>query len=124
MTVRAGKLQPTYGIIFDLDAATLQTLYPGELWEHAYVDIRRFLEANGFKHKQGSLYFGTSAIDPVSCVVTVQRLAENFDWFRAAVRDIRMLRIKDNTGLMPAIELASNLKRSQTAALQNQVQRK
>jgi virulence-associated protein VapD/uncharacterized protein (DUF433 family) len=97
--------RPIYGVTFDLDAETLQALYPGELWEHAYVDARRFLEANGFKHKQGSLYFGTDAIDPVSCVVTVQQLADTFDWFRSAVRDLRMLRIEDDIDLKPALDV-------------------
>jgi virulence-associated protein VapD/uncharacterized protein (DUF433 family) len=101
----AGKPRPIYGIVLQLDAPTLQTVYPGELWEHAYVDVRRFLEANGFAHKQGSLYFGTDVIDPVSCVVTVQRLADAFDWFAAAVRDFRMLRIEDDIDLKPALDL-------------------
>jgi uncharacterized protein (DUF433 family)/virulence-associated protein VapD len=102
---RTGRLRPTYGVTFDLDADTLQTLYPGELKEHAYLDARRFLEANGFKQKHGSLFIGTEAIDAVGCVVAVQRLAEAFDWFRAAVRDIRMLRIEDDIDLKPALDV-------------------
>ena len=87
-----------------LDASDL---YPGELWEHAYVDVRSFLQANGLKRQQGSLFFGTEAIDPVSCVVIVQRLAETFDWFRSAVRDLRLLRIEDDIDLRPALDRMS-----------------
>ena len=104
-TARTGRPAAIYAITFILDATTLQTLYPGELWEHAYVDVRRFLEANGFRNKQGSLYFATNVADPVTCVVTVQKLADTFDWFRSAVRDLRMLRIEDDTDLRPALDL-------------------
>jgi virulence-associated protein VapD len=101
---RPGRPPVTYAIAFDLDTSILEELYPGDSWNNAYADIRRFLEANGFEHKQGSVYFGTDVIDAVSCVVVAQRLAEEFDWFQPAVRDIRMLRIEDNNDLKPAID--------------------
>jgi len=94
----------TYAIAFDLDTSILEELYGGGSWNNAYADIRRFLEANGFEHKQGSVYFGTDVIDAVSCVVVAQQLAQEFDWFQPAVRDIRMLRIEDNNDLKPAID--------------------
>jgi len=50
------------------------------------------------------VYFGTDVIDAVSCVVVAQQLAQEFDWFQPAVRDIRMLRIEDNNDLKPAID--------------------
>jgi virulence-associated protein VapD len=105
---RPGRPPVTYAIAFDLDTATLQELYPGDSWNNAYADIRRFLEANGFEHKQGSVYFGTDVIDAVSCVVVAQQLADEFDWFQPSVRDIRMLRIEDVNDLKPAINLRAN----------------
>lgn len=101
--LRPSRPPVTYAIAFDLDTSILEELYPGESWNNAYADIRRFLEANGFEHKQGSVYFGTDVIDAVSCVVVAQLLADEFDWFQPAVRDIRMLRIEDNNDLKPAI---------------------
>jgi virulence-associated protein VapD len=98
----------TYAIAFDLDTSILEELYPGESWNNAYADIRQFLEANGFEHKQGSVYFGTDVIDAVSCVVIAQQLADEFAWFQPSVRDIRMLRIEDNNDLKPAINLRAN----------------
>jgi len=52
----------------------------------------------------GSVYFGDDSVDAVKCVLVVQELCAAFDWFRSAVRDIRMLRIEENNDLMPAIE--------------------
>lgn len=101
---RPSRPPVTYAIAFDLDTSMLEELYPGDSWNNAYADIRRFLEANGFEHKQGSVYFGTDVIDAVSCVVVAQQLADAFDWFQPSVRDIRMLRIDDNNDLKPAID--------------------
>jgi len=105
---RAGRAPVTYAIAFDLDTETLQQLYPSTSWNNAYADIRRFLEQNGFDHKQGSVYFGDDTIDAVTCVIVAQKLAAEFDWFSPSVQDIRMLRIEDNNDLKPAISLRAS----------------
>ena len=104
---RRGRPPVTYAIAFDLDTDTLKDLYPSSAWNNAYADIRRFLEDNGFDHKQGSVYFGNDTIDAVSCVLVAQQLSDEFDWFQPAVKDIRMLRIEDNNDLMSAISRRS-----------------
>jgi virulence-associated protein VapD len=105
----------TYAISFDLDTLILQDVYPGTSWNNAYADIRNYLEANGFTHQQGSVYFGSDDIDVVTCVMVAQNLASEFAWFEPAVRDIRMLRIEENNDLMPALKQGtrrSNTKKS------------
>jgi virulence-associated protein VapD len=49
------------------------------------------------------VYFGDDTVDAVRCVLAVQDLTRTYVWFRAAVRDTRMLRIEDNNDLMPAV---------------------
>lgn len=61
------------------------------------------MEQNGFEWQQGSVYFGTTSIDAVKCVLTVQKLAQTYALFPTCVKDIRMLRIEENNDLMPAI---------------------
>jgi virulence-associated protein VapD len=53
---------------------------------------------------QGSTYFGNDTVDAVKCVTAVQRLSRKYPWFKAAVRDVRMLRIEENNDLMSALE--------------------
>ncbi len=101
---RKGRPPVTYAISFDLDTQILQEVYPGASWNNAYADVRNFLEANGFTHQQGSVYFGGDAIDVVACVVVAQNLAREFAWFEPSVRDIRMLRIEENNDLLPALK--------------------
>jgi virulence-associated protein VapD len=94
-----------YAIVFDLDTKILEQVYPNESWRNAYQDVRRILEAKGFDWPQGSPYFGNDTVDAVTCVLAVQALKKEFNWFAAAVRDIRMLRIEENNDLGPALEI-------------------
>ena len=96
-----------YAIVFDLDQESLAQTYHNDSYKNAYGDIKKALEAHGFKRQQGSVYFGdVSKVDAVSCVLAVMDLAKSNPWFAPSVRDIRMLRIEDNKDLMPAVRKA------------------
>jgi virulence-associated protein VapD len=92
-----------YAIAFDLDTEKLERYYSSSSWQNAYRDIRDALYEKGFTWQQGSVQFGGPTITPVSCVLAVQDLARRFDWFAQSVRDIRMLRIEENSDLLAAI---------------------
>lgn len=93
-----------YAIAFDLDLNLLKEHYPGNTHTQGYADIRRFLEARGFGHQQGSVYFGDQSVDAVSCVLTVQEMVKDYPWVRECVKGIRMLRIEENNDLGVAID--------------------
>jgi len=93
-----------YAIAFDLKVSDLETYYPGNSYNNAYGEIKKFLEAKGFNRQQGSVYFGdTDKIDAVKCVMAVNALSQQFPWFKQCVTDVRMLRIEDNNDLTPAL---------------------
>jgi Uncharacterized virulence-associated protein D len=92
-----------YAVTFDIDTSCLSENYHNQSSTNAYGDVRKFMESNGFTWQQGSVYFGGPAINAVTCVTTVQRLAATFPWFATCVKDVRMLRIEENNDLMPAI---------------------
>lgn len=100
-----------YAIAFDLDTATLKASYHNESWQNADNDIGKALRGHGFDRTQGSVYFGSDAVDAVTCVLAVQQLTSDFAWFGPAVRDIRMLRIEDNNDLRPAVDRALAMKK-------------
>ncbi len=93
-----------YAVAFDIDTTCLNESYHENNYQNAYGDIRKFMEDNGFKWKQGSVYFGDDTVDAVKCVLVVQQLARTYPWFPACVKDVRMLRIEENNDLMPAIQ--------------------
>ena len=103
------ELPPTgtrtmYAIAFDLDTELLAQTYPGASWNNAYRDIRDALAARGFSWQQGSVYFGNDNVTPVTCVLSIQELTARFLWFSACARDVRMLRIEENSDLRPAMD--------------------
>lgn len=93
-----------YAIVFDLDTQVLQATYRNASWNNAYVDVRRVLEQRGFEWQQGSTYFGNDRVTAVDCVLAVQQLKRDYEWFGPSVLDIRMLRIEENNDLSPALD--------------------
>lgn len=96
-----------YAIAFDMDTDTLQKAYPGPSWNNAYAEIQRVLSRHGFTRQQGSVYFGDSTVNAVSCVLASMDLSRSLAWFAISVRDIRMLRIEEANDLLPAVHQAA-----------------
>ncbi|AWN54149.1 virulence factor [Methylobacterium sp. 17Sr1-1] len=93
-----------YAICFDLDTETLKHQYHNPSWQNGDQDIVRVLERRGFDRQRGSVSFGNDQVDPVRCVPAIQDVARECPWFRADVVDVRMLRIEENTDLLPALQ--------------------
>jgi virulence-associated protein VapD len=110
--LRQGLPQPfrrgatVYAIAFDMDIEQLR-INDGEPYNNAYLEIRRILQRHGFTWQQGSVYFGGSEINAVTCVLASQDLARSLPWFASSVRDIRMLRIEEMNDLMAAVQQAT-----------------
>ncbi len=96
-----------YAIAFDMDTDTLQKASPGASWNNAYAEIQRVLSRHGFTRQQGSVYFGDSTVNAVTCVLAAMDLSRSLAWFAISVRDIRMLRIEEFNDLLPAIRQAA-----------------
>ena len=94
-----------YAVTFDIDTNCLNEQYHNPSATNAYGDIRRFMESNNFSWQQGSVYFGNEKINAVNCVILIQKLAKEYPWFTACVKDVRMLRIEENNDLMEALGL-------------------
>ena len=91
-------------ITFDLDTAKLEESYGKQSWQNAYADIKQFLKNEGFSWQQGSVYFGDSdKVNAVTCVMATSKMANQWPWFKASVRDIQMLRIEENSDLGPVL---------------------
>lgn len=97
---RKGRSPYMYAIAFDMDAEQLQATYGGGSWNNAYIDIRRELEARGFKWQQGSVCFGNDDIRSKDCIKVVMDLDAMFPWFKPSVRDIRMMQVTEEDTLM------------------------
>ncbi len=88
-----------YAIAFDMNTEGLINEAPEE--------IRRVLSRHGFTRQQGSVYFGGSQVNAVTCVLAAMDLSKSLPWFAISVRDIRMLRIEEQNDLAPAVHQAA-----------------
>jgi len=100
-----------YAIAFDFDTEVLEKIYPNPSWRNAYSEVRKYLEENGFEHRQGSVYFGDEDLTAAECIVIVQDMADEFSWFTPSLKDIRMLRIEENNDLMVVLDRKSRKKK-------------
>jgi len=98
----------THAIAFDLDTDMLKRSYGNDSYNNACGDIRKLLTTkHNFTWQQGSVYFGDPAkVNAVSTVLAVMDVARTFSWFAASVRDVRMLRIEEQSDLMGAVKEA------------------
>lgn len=99
------KKSRVYAIAFDMDIEQLRANY-GDPYNNAYLEIRRVLQRHGFAWQQGGVYFGSTEVTSVTCVLAAIDLVRSLPWFAASVRDIRMLRIEELNDLMPAVQQA------------------
>lgn len=85
-----------YAIIFDFDVNSMRSEFNSK-------EIKIFMENNGFEFIPENVFLGKDPIDSVTCVLTVQRLKNIYPWFATCVKSARMLRIEEDTDLLPAI---------------------
>lgn len=91
-----------YAILINLDA---DSLLEHEKQNNVNQQIKIYMIENGFIWKQGNIYFGNENITVVSCVVVIQKLVQKYSWFSTCVKEVRMLRIEENTDLLPALSI-------------------
>lgn len=96
-----------YAISFHLDAPSLREIIGLNLHQ-AYSEIKKILRVHGFKWQQRSVFFGDmEKVNAVTCTVAALALAQALPWFADAVRDLRMIRVEEQTNLMPVVRHAT-----------------
>lgn len=93
-------------IYFDLDTKKLRDVYErtkGVSYTNAYLDIRRYMENEGYVHEQGSVYHsidGKTNMDVIRCITEFQ---EKESWFANCVKKISYAQIGEKADLLPAL---------------------
>jgi len=70
-------------INFDLDERKLKKLYPSRFpfaYKHAWSDIKRFMEKNGFEHRQYSGYVSRKPMSYTEVIKTMEKLRSVYPW--------------------------------------------
>lgn len=91
-----------YAILLELDVH--DGMCGGVSSGDAIAAIRHCLGEMGFVRVQGNLYFGDKDVNAVTCCLAFQKLSRRFSWFRSAVKTAQLLRIEENSSLLPVLE--------------------
>ncbi len=75
-------------ISFDLSIKMLELYYPGKDYHQAYRDIQKFMKANGFRHKQFSVYVSKKPMSRETATFYLNQLIKKNPWLYACIRDV------------------------------------
>lgn len=84
---------------FDLDTNALKQYYPSPHYRQAYRDISRFLQTNGFEHRQWSGYRSLQAMSDAEITLLVTRLNARFPWLSKCINRFDVTNIGRNYDL-------------------------
>lgn len=105
-------MERTYfkAINFDLDTHKLKELYPGNSYQNAYDDLRRFFKRHGYSHRQGSGYISDEKQSTADIYDLMDELSTAYAWIGQCVNRIDVTNVgrqHDLTDLLKPIEIVS-----------------
>jgi virulence-associated protein VapD len=106
-------------INFDLDTQSLRDRFGERGRRKAYSDIGRFLQKNGFEHRQGSGYRSTAALADSDTVDLIVLMYTTLDWLPDCVQKLDVTNIGSQYDLdaIAKRRIEDIKKQSQTATL-------
>jgi virulence-associated protein VapD len=96
-------------IAFDLDTNMLKNYYPKVGWQHAYDDIKRHMQNNGFEWQQGSVYVSLKPMDLVILDTVVTSVCINNPWLNVCMRDCVVMNIGKEHSLNHFFDKTANV---------------
>lgn len=86
-------------LYFDLDTKALEFYYPNKNWNNGYKDVQKFLEKNGFRHEQGSVYHSVVPIEFQKVLYVLGELENKFNWFTKCVNSCDVAIVTNRTNI-------------------------
>lgn len=80
-------------INFDLDIAALREHYPNRNYLYAYKNISRFLEKEGFEHRQWSGYVSKEPLSDMQTHKILDAMFEKYVWLEQCVKKVDITNI-------------------------------
>ncbi len=78
---------------FDLDTHKLQEEYLGRDYHKAYYDVRNFLKAHRFEHRQGSGYLSEDKMSSADIFDLLDEMEQELGWIGSCVKKLDVTNI-------------------------------
>jgi len=85
-------------IIFDIDTKIAEKIL-GKNYRKIYSDIKKYLEAKGFTHIEGSGYMSKNIMSSIQVTQIIIGLIEEYPYLSKCIRDIRQTNVVDEQSL-------------------------
>lgn len=89
---------------FDLDTEKLKEAYSVKKYTKAYGEIRKFLKANGFNHRQGSGYNSKEKITTPQLMDILENLFEKYPKIKACVKKLDATNVGTDYDMLSMLE--------------------
>ncbi len=110
-TQRIKEIQSRKQITFDLSDKRLKSIYPRpkitldpNYHKKAWKDIARFMEKNGFEHRQYSVYASKMEMTGMDVNALVRAMAIRMPWVSKCLKAIDVTDIGEQHDLMPFVK--------------------
>lgn len=75
-------------ISFDIDTNVAKKIFGEQHYTKAYKDIRKFMEKEGWKHIEGSVYMSTGPLSNTKMLYVVDRIKEQYPYLEKCIKEI------------------------------------
>lgn len=94
-------------INFDIDTKIYQSVthkHPS----NAYYEIKRFLETNGFEHRQGSGYVSIINVTDTDINILINKMSLSFEWLKDCVKQFDVTNVGRQYSMLNNIRNAND----------------
>lgn len=81
---------------FDLKIERLKEYYPGKNWQKAWNDVKKYLEANGFKHTLFSGYISEKTMSVTAAHKIMRKMNKEMPWVFESATGFHLTRAYGN----------------------------
>lgn len=97
---KVDKYKKIYAVNFDFSMDKLNVFYPNSNVRQAYDDIKRFLTAHGFEHRQGSGYMSTVTMTAAKFNETIYAMFEKYSWMPKTLKTADVTIVEEEFDLL------------------------
>ena len=89
-------------INFDIDTKKFEE-YTKIHSQNAYLELRKFLNRNGFEHRQGSGYISKDSLDDKKVTAIIIKMSVTFEWLKYCIKEMDVTNIGKQHSLVNTI---------------------
>lgn len=72
---------------FDISDSRLKKFYPSKSYKNGWKDINKYLQRNGFLHRQYSGYVSKNIISMIDVIHIVENMSEYLNWLGYCIKE-------------------------------------